>query len=47
MPSVFNVHQPRNCMAKQFVSPLQAWKLAGLPRPDNEIKNILEGQTPG
>lgn len=42
-----NVHQPRNCMARQFVSPLQAWKLAGLPKPDNEIRNILEGQTPG
>ncbi len=42
-----NVHQPRNCMAQQFVSPLQAWKLAGLPRPDNEIRNVLEGQTPG
>lgn len=42
-----NVQQPRNCVAQQFVSPLQAWKLAGLPRPDNEVRNILEGQTPG
>lgn len=41
-----NVHQPRNCMAQQFMNPLQAWKLAGLPSPDDEIRNVLEGQTP-
>ncbi|MCX7793900.1 MAG: TusE/DsrC/DsvC family sulfur relay protein [Thermodesulfovibrionales bacterium] len=42
-----NVHQPKNCVTEQFVSPLQAWKLAGLPKPDSEVRNILEGQTPG
>ncbi len=41
-----NVHQPGNCVAEQFVSPVVAWKLAGLPKPDNMIINILQGETP-
>ncbi|GAB4409360.1 MAG: hypothetical protein OHK0032_04950 [Thermodesulfovibrionales bacterium] len=42
-----NVHQPKNCVNEQFMYPLQAWKLAGLPKPDEDIINVLEGQTPG
>ncbi len=41
-----DVHQPGNCVAEQFVSPVVAWKLAGLPKPDNMIINILQGETP-
>jgi TusE/DsrC/DsvC family sulfur relay protein len=42
-----NVHQPKNCITEQFMDPLKAWKLAGLPRPSEEIVNIVEyGQTP-
>jgi TusE/DsrC/DsvC family sulfur relay protein len=42
-----NVHQPKNCINEQFMGPLQAWKLAGLPKPSEEIVNIVEySQTP-
>lgn len=42
-----NLHQPKDCMSVQFMNPVQAWKVAGFPKPDEEIINILEGQTPG
>lgn len=41
-----NIHQPKNCINEQFIEPLKAWKIAGLPKPDEEMINILEGQTP-
>lgn len=42
-----NIHQPRNCIAEQFVSPMVSWKLAGLPKPDDFIVTVLEHkQTP-
>ncbi len=43
-----NLHQPHNCIAEQFASPLLTWKLAGLPKPDEFIVTVLEHkQTPG
>lgn len=42
-----NVHQPKNCVTEQFMDPIIAWKLAGLPKPSEDIINIVEyGQTP-
>jgi TusE/DsrC/DsvC family sulfur relay protein len=41
-----NIHQPKNCVNEQFIEPLKAWKIAGLPKPDEVMINILEGQTP-
>ncbi|MCX8030517.1 MAG: TusE/DsrC/DsvC family sulfur relay protein [Thermodesulfovibrionales bacterium] len=42
-----NIHQPHNCVTEQFVSPMVAWKLAGLPKPDDFIITVLEHkQTP-
>ncbi len=41
-----HVNQPNNCVTTQFVSPVVAWKLAGLPKPDDMIINILQGETP-
>jgi len=42
-----NVRQPKNCVNEQFFAPLTAWKLAGLPKPDETLINIIEyGQTP-
>ncbi len=42
-----NIHQPKDCISEQFTSPLLTWKLAGLPKPDNLIINVLEyKQTP-
>jgi TusE/DsrC/DsvC family sulfur relay protein len=32
-----NVHQPRNCVTEQFLDPVQAWKIAGLPNPGEEV----------
>jgi TusE/DsrC/DsvC family sulfur relay protein len=42
-----NVHLPRNCVYEEFFSPLLAWKLAGLPQPEEPMRSFLEaGQTP-
>ncbi|HTP04241.1 MAG TPA: TusE/DsrC/DsvC family sulfur relay protein [Nitrospirota bacterium] len=32
-----NVHQPRNCVTEQFMDPVTAWKIAGLPNPGDEV----------
>jgi tRNA 2-thiouridine synthesizing protein E len=43
-----HVHQEKNCVTEQFLSPLKAWKMAGLPNPDDFTINVLEhGETPG
>ncbi|MBI4689975.1 MAG: TusE/DsrC/DsvC family sulfur relay protein [Nitrospirae bacterium] len=43
-----NVHQPKNCVNEKFMDPLVAWKIAGLPAPDDLIINLLKyGQSPG
>ena len=26
-----NIHQPKECVSEQFIDPLKAWKIAGLP----------------
>lgn len=28
------VKQPRGCMNEEFINPMKAWKIAGLPKPD-------------
>ena len=28
-----NVHQPKECTYEEFLDPLTAWKVAGLPKP--------------
>lgn len=43
-----NVHQKKNCVSEQFMNPLRAWKMAGLPKPDDFTINLLKyGETPG
>lgn len=32
-----NVHQPKSCLSEQFLDPIQAWKVAGLPKPTTEV----------
>ncbi len=32
-----DVHQPRTCVTDQFVDPVTAWKIAGLPNPGEEV----------
>jgi TusE/DsrC/DsvC family sulfur relay protein len=42
------VHKPKDCIIDEFGVPLLAWKLAGLPHPEEPIISLLEaGQSPG
>lgn len=36
-----NVHQPEKCFSEQFMDPLKAWKIAGLPKPPGEVMAYL------
>ncbi len=43
-----NVNKPRNCMNEDFPDALVAWKLAGLPHPEEPVISLLKaGQSPG
>lgn len=43
-----NLNQPKNCVAEKLIDPLLAWKIAGLPKPDESMINIVKyGVTPG
>jgi TusE/DsrC/DsvC family sulfur relay protein len=39
-----NVHQPKNCLNEQFLDPIQAWKIAGLPKPTTEVLAYIQHQ---
>jgi TusE/DsrC/DsvC family sulfur relay protein len=42
-----NVRQPNQCLNDKFIHPLKAWKIAGLPKPDDVVLNYLNfGQVP-
>jgi TusE/DsrC/DsvC family sulfur relay protein len=41
-----DLHQGKNCVSEQFISPMLAWKLAGLPKPDAVVVNLLEHNEP-
>ena len=32
-----NIHQPEECVNEEFIDPLKAWKIAGLPKPSEEV----------
>jgi len=40
-----NVHQSRNCVIEQFMDPVKAWKIAGLPNPGDEV-NMFKSWDP-
>lgn len=40
-----NVHQPKNCVNEEFMNPVQAWKIAGLPNPGDEV-NMFKSWEP-
>ncbi len=43
-----NIHLPKDCVNEKFMNPLIAWKIAGLPKPEEPIISLLEaGQSPG
>lgn len=37
-----NVHQPEDCVSEEFMDPVTAWKIAGLPEPDDEVIYYLK-----
>ena len=39
-----NVHQPKECITEQFMAPLTAWKIAGLPKPNPQVVGYLRGE---
>jgi TusE/DsrC/DsvC family sulfur relay protein len=42
-----NVHQGKGCVNAKFIHPLKAWKIAGLPKPDDVVLAYLNfGQVP-
>jgi tRNA 2-thiouridine synthesizing protein E len=40
------VHQPRSCEYEQFMDPIQAWKIAGLPKPTTEVFAYIKHKSP-
>lgn len=38
------VHQPGDCYSETFMDPLVAWKLAGLPKPDEHVIGEIRGE---
>jgi len=39
-----NINKPKTCMTKPFkMDPLKAWKIAGLPQPNDEALAYLTG----
>ncbi len=40
-----NIHQPGNCVTENFMDPVKAWKIAGLPNPGDEV-NIFKSWEP-
>ncbi len=42
------IHEPKDCVQEKFINPLIAWKIAGLPHPEEPIVSLLgAGQSPG
>ncbi|OGW27523.1 MAG: hypothetical protein A2X59_06280 [Nitrospirae bacterium GWC2_42_7] len=39
-----NIHQPRECVKQQFIEPIKAWKIAGLPKPLEQVIVYLKGE---
>jgi TusE/DsrC/DsvC family sulfur relay protein len=39
-----NVHQSKDCFSEKFLDPLTAWKIAGLPKPDEHVIADLRGE---
>ena len=38
------IHQPKNCVNEEFIDPMKAWKIAGLPKPSG-INFVLVDDT--
>jgi tRNA 2-thiouridine synthesizing protein E len=38
------VHQSKDCYSEKFIDPLKAWKIAGLPKPDEHVMAEIRGE---
>lgn len=38
------VNQPKDCYRETFMDPLAAWKIAGLPKPDEHVIGEIRGE---
>ncbi|HET6515183.1 MAG TPA: TusE/DsrC/DsvC family sulfur relay protein [Thermodesulfovibrionales bacterium] len=38
------VHQSKDCYSDTFMEPLKAWKIAGLPKPDEHVIGEIMGE---
>ncbi len=38
------VHQSKDCYSEKFLDPLKAWKIAGLPKPDEHVIGEIRGE---
>jgi tRNA 2-thiouridine synthesizing protein E len=38
------VHQSKDCYSEKFIDPLKAWKIAGLPKPDEHVIGEIRGE---
>jgi len=39
-----NIHQSKNCVREDFIDPIKAWKISGLPKPLEQVVADLEGK---
>lgn len=39
-----NIHQPRECINEEFVDPMKAWKIAGLPPLEGLQFETVDGE---
>lgn len=39
-----NIHQPKDCFSADFIDPIKAWKIAGLPKPDEHVIAEIRGE---
>lgn len=38
------VHQSKDCFSETFLDPVKAWKIAGLPKPDEHVIGEIRGE---
>ncbi len=41
-----NLDRGKDCLDEMFMNPLITWKIAGLPKPDAVVRNLLEHNEP-
>lgn len=39
-----NVHRAKDCFSESFIDPIKAWKIAGLPKPDEHVIAEIRGE---